>query len=69
MRYYLTPESDPASDEKIADINHRYQTAQERAGHGQASVSTAEMTGLQALSRKHLDLPMPSRHVLHRECA
>jgi hypothetical protein len=67
MRYYLTPEPDPQSDEKIADINALYQTAQERAEHREATLSTDEMTGVQALSRKHPDLPMQSGHVLRRE--
>ncbi len=67
MGYYLTPEPDPQSDDKIADLNQRYQTAQERAGHAQATVSTDEMTGVQALSRKHPDLPMFSGQVLRRE--
>ena len=67
MRYYLTPEADPHSDEKIADINALYKTAQERAEQGEASVSTDEMTGVQALSRKHPDLPMQLGHVLRRE--
>lgn len=67
MRYYLTPEPDPQSDEKIADINGLYQTAQERAKRGEATVSTDEMTGVQALSRKHPDLPMQPGRVLRRE--
>jgi len=67
MRYYLTPELDPAADEKIADINHLYKTAQERAERGEATLSTDEMTGVQALSRKHPDLPMQPGHVLRRE--
>lgn len=67
MRYYLTPEPDPQSDEKIADINRLYQTAQERAERGEATLSTDEMTGVQALSRKHPDLPMQPGHVLRRE--
>jgi len=67
MRYYLTPEPDPQSDEKIAAINRLYQTAQERARNGEATVSTDEMTGVQARSRKHPDLPMLSGHVLRRE--
>jgi hypothetical protein len=67
MRYYLTPEPDPASDEKIADINQLYQTAQARAKQGQATLSTDEMTGVQALSRKHPDLPMQRGQVLRRE--
>ncbi len=67
MRYYLTPEPDPQADEKIADINHLYQTAQARTQHGEATLSTDEMTGVQALSRKHPDLPMQSGHILRRE--
>jgi hypothetical protein len=67
MRYYLTPEPDPQADEKIADINQLYQTAQERAERGEATVSTDEMTGVQALERKHPDLPMQSGRVLRRE--
>lgn len=67
MRYYLRPEPDPQSDEKIADINYLYQTAQERAERGEATVSTDEMTGVQALERKHPDLPMRPSRVLRRE--
>jgi hypothetical protein len=67
MRYYLTPEPDPQSEEKIADINRLYQTAQERAERGEATMSTDEMTGVQALSRKHPDLPMHAGQVLRRE--
>jgi len=67
MRYYLTPEPDPHSDEKIADINILYQTTQARAEHQQATMSTDEMTGVQALSRNHPDLPMQPGHVLRRE--
>ena len=67
MRYYLTPEPDPHADTKIADINGLYQTAQERATHGEATMSTDEMTGVQALERKHPDLPMQPGHVLRRE--
>jgi hypothetical protein len=67
MRSYLTPEPDPQSDEKIAEINGLYRTAQERANQGQATMSTDEMTGVQARSRKHPDLPMQPGHVLRRE--
>ena len=67
MRYYLTPEPDPNADTKIADINALYQTAQERAEQGEATMSTDEMTGVQALERKHPDLPMQPGHVLRRE--
>src|SRR5438046_6756484 len=67
MRYYLAPEPGPQSDEKIADINALYQTAQARAERGEAVVSTDEMTGVQALERKHPDLPMQPGRVLRRE--
>ncbi len=67
MRYYLTPESDPQANEKIADINGLYRTAQERAKQGEATLSTDEMTGVQALERKHPDLPLQPGRVLRRE--
>ncbi len=67
MRYYLNPEPDPQAEEKITDINHLYQTAQERAARGEAVVSTDEMTGVQALEPKYSDLPMLPGHVLRRE--
>ena len=38
MHYYLTPESDPQSEEKIADINALYQTAQELTERGEATL-------------------------------
>jgi len=67
MRYSLTREPDPQADEKIADINRLYQTASERAGCRESTLSTDEMTGVQALSPKHPDLPMQPGHVLGRE--
>jgi hypothetical protein len=67
MRYWLNPEPDPQADEKIADINQLYQTAQERAERGEAIVSTDEMTGVQALEPKHADLPLQAGRVLRRE--
>jgi DDE superfamily endonuclease len=75
MRYYLTPEPNPESAAKIAAINALNQSAQERAQRGEATVSTDEMTGgqgldrsqVQALKRKHPDLPMQPGHGLRRE--
>jgi hypothetical protein len=64
MHYWLTAEPDPQSDEKIAAVNHLYQTAQQRA---EATVSADEMTGVQALQPKHPDLPMRPGRVMHRE--
>jgi hypothetical protein len=69
MRYWLNPEPDPQANEKIADINQVYQTAQERAERGEAIVSTDEMTGVQALEPKHADLPLQAGRVLRREFA
>jgi transposase len=67
MRYWLNPAPDPQADEKIANINHLYQTAQERAERGEAVVSTDEMTGVQALEPKHPERPMQPGRVLRRE--
>lgn len=67
IRYWLNAEPDPHSEEKIADINALYQTAQARTERGEAVVSTDEMTGVQALERKHPDLPMQPARVLRRE--
>lgn len=67
MRYYLTPEPDPHADEKIKVINGLYQTAQQRAAQGEAVLSCDEMTGVQALERKHPDLPLEPGRVLRRE--
>jgi len=67
MRYWLNAEPDPQADEKIATINELYQTAQARSERGEAVVSTDEMTGVQALERKHPDLPMQAGRVLRRE--
>src|SRR5258706_10449409 len=67
MRYYLNAEPDPQSEAKIADINALYQTAQARTECGEATVSTDEMTGVQALQPKHPDLPMQPGRELHRE--
>jgi hypothetical protein len=41
--------------------------AQERAKEGERTISIDEMTGVQALQRKHPDLPMLPDHVLRRE--
>jgi hypothetical protein len=67
MRYYLNVEPDPQADEKIANINQLYQTAQVRSERGEAVVSSDEMTRVQALERKHPDLPLQSGRVLRRE--
>ena len=67
MRCWLNPAPDPQADAKMADINHLYQTAPQRAEKGEAVVSTDEMTGVQALEPKHPDLPMQPGRVRRRE--
>jgi putative transposase len=42
--------------------------AKQRARDGERRISRDEWTGVQALERKHPDLPMPPGHVLRREC-
>jgi transposase len=66
-RYWLTPAYEDGFDEKVADINEVYKQAPERAKQGQHTESLDEMTGVQALERKHPDLPMCSGKVERRE--
>jgi transposase len=44
-----------------------YARAKERAQSGERSISLDELTGVQAIERKHPDLPMQPAHVLRRE--
>jgi hypothetical protein len=57
-RYWLTPAYEEGFDEKVADINEAYKQAPERAKQGEHLESVDEMTGVQALERKHPDLPV-----------
>ena len=66
-RYWLTPEYEEGFDEKVSDINEVYKQAPERAKQGQRIESLDEMTGVQALERKHPGLPMCSGKVERRE--
>lgn len=66
-RYWLTNEKDEHFDEKVADINHLYSQAPELAKQGIQVESTDEMTGVQALERKHPGLPMLPGKVERRE--
>jgi hypothetical protein len=54
----LTPAYEEGFDEKVADINAVYQKAVERAQEGKRTESLDEMTGVQALERKHPGLAM-----------
>lgn len=63
----MTPEPDERFDEKVADINGLYQESPELAKQGEAVMSTDEMTGVQALERKHPGLPLAPGKVERRE--
>jgi len=66
-RYWLTPAYEAGFGNKITDINAVYKQAPERAKQGQRTESLDEMTGVQALERKHPDLPMQPGHIERRE--
>jgi hypothetical protein len=63
----LTEEEDPQREEKIIEGCQVYAQAAERAKQGERTISMDELTGVQALERKHPDLPMLSGHVLRRK--
>jgi hypothetical protein len=66
-RYWLRPAYEEGFDEKVADINEVYRQAPARAKQGGRTESLDEMTGVQALERKHPDLPMCPGKVERRE--
>ena len=63
----MTPGYEADFDDKVNDINGVYKQAPERAKQGQRTESIDEMTGVQALERKHPDLPILPGKVLRRE--
>jgi hypothetical protein len=66
-RYWLTPAYEAGFDEKVAGINAVYKQAPARAKQGQRTESLDEMTGVQALERKHPGLPMRPGKIERRE--
>jgi hypothetical protein len=66
-RYWLTPAYEADFDAKVSDINGLYKQAPELAKQGQRIESIDEMTGVQALERKHPDVPMSPGKVARRE--
>jgi transposase len=58
---------DEHRDEKIAQGCEVDAKARQRAKQGERTISMDELTGVQALERKHPDLPMLPGHVLRRE--
>lgn len=67
IRYWLTPAPDERFDEKVDDINSLYQQSQSLAQKGEIVMSVDELTGVQALERKHPGLPMAPGKVERRE--
>jgi transposase len=67
VRYWLTPPADEQFDAKVADVCALYQEAPGRAEAGERCVSTDELTGVQALERKHPGLPLAPGKVERRE--
>jgi hypothetical protein len=59
----LTQVPDERREEKIVEGCQVYALAAERAKGGERSISLDELTGVQALERKHSDLPMQPGHV------
>lgn len=58
---------DQRLDEKIADVNAVYRQAPDRAVRGERTLSTDELTGVQALERLHPTLPARPGLVERRE--
>ncbi len=68
IRYWLTPPPQDARFEaQVADICGVYREAPARAAEGVRTVVTDELTGIQALERKHEGLPMVPGKVQRRE--
>ena len=63
----MTKVADEQREEKIVEGCQVYARAAERAKRGERTISMDELTGVQALERKHPDLPMQAGHVLRRE--
>jgi len=66
-RYWLTPPEDDQFNEKVEDICDLYAEAPSLETEDERVVSTDELTGVQALERKHDGLPMVPGKVERRE--
>ncbi len=64
----MTPPQDAELGLQITAICTVYHEAPQRAEQGERTVSTDELTGVQALERKHPGLPMAPGNVERREC-
>jgi len=67
IRYWLTPPPDPLRETRTQDVCQTYAQASERAERGERTLSTDEMTGVQALQRKYSGLPMQLGKIACRE--
>jgi len=67
IRYWLTPAADPDLADKVADVSALYRAAPALAAAGERVISTDELTGVQALERKHPGLPPTPGRVERRE--
>jgi hypothetical protein len=67
IRYWLTPPVDPQREATIGAICQVYRQAPERLKQGERTMSTDELTGVQALERKHPGLPLAPGKVERRE--
>jgi hypothetical protein len=67
IRYWLTPPDDPQREGTIRTICTVYHDAPALARRGERTVSTDELTGVQALERKHPGLPLALGKVERRE--
>jgi putative transposase len=54
-------------DQQVRDVATLYLTALERSEQGERTISTDEMTGIQALERKAFDKPMRPGMVQRQE--
>ena len=67
IRYWLTPPDDPQREETIRTVCALYEQAPSLAEQGERTISTDELTGVQALERKHPGLPLVPGKVERRE--
>ncbi len=63
----MTPPTDPQREEIIGAICQVYRQAPDLAKQGERTVSTDELTGVQAVERKHPGLPLAPGKVERRE--
>ena len=67
IRYWLTSAHAANFDEKVDDLNTLYRQAEVLSQQGERVVTSDELTGVQALERKHPGLPIQPGKVERRE--